>query len=211
MNQDLERTVKPKIKDVLSRLERRSNLEKSRKVIVESDQRMLAITKETGSFFHTLLVGMRAKHVLELGTSVGYSTLWLVDALLENHKNPSIITIEKNPFKIAMAQKNFERAGVSKFIQIRHGVILNIIKKMPKKAVFDFVLIDADKENVESYFDQVLPMLKVGGIVATDNMLYPEKYRKIMRKYSAHIAKKANVYTITIYLGNGEEITLKAR
>jgi predicted O-methyltransferase YrrM len=54
-------------------------------------------------------------------------------------------------------------------------------------------------------------MLKVGGIVATDNMLFPEKYRKIMRKYSKHIAKKPNVRSATIPLGNGEEITVKIR
>jgi predicted O-methyltransferase YrrM len=203
--------MRSKIKAVLTKLEKRSNLEKSRKVFTTSDQRMLAITKETGEFFHTLLVGIRAKRVLELGTSVGYSTLWFADALLENHENPRIITIEKNPFKISMSLQNFERAGVSRFIQIRHGMILDVLRKMPKKPVFDFVLIDADKENAKEYFDHVLPMLKVGGIVATDNMLFPEKYRKIMCKYSKHIAKKPNVCSATIPLGNGEEITVKIR
>jgi predicted O-methyltransferase YrrM len=110
-----------------------------------------------------------------------------------------------------MSLQNFDRAGVSRFIQIRHGMILDILREMPKKPVFDFVLIDADKENADEYFDHVLPMLKVGGIVATDNMLFPEKYRKIMRKYSKHIAKKPNVRSATIPLGNGEEITVKIR
>jgi predicted O-methyltransferase YrrM len=82
---------------------------------------------------------------------------------------------------------------------------------MPKKPIFDFVLIDADKENVKEYFDLVLPLLKVGGIIATDNMHYPKKYRHIMRRYSRHIAKKPNVWSVTLPIGNGEEISIKIR
>ncbi|MFY9300897.1 MAG: O-methyltransferase [Candidatus Nitrosotenuis sp.] len=201
--------MKPKIRSVLAALERRSRLEKSRKVRVEPDQRMLAITKDTGEFFHALLLGIKAKRVLELGTSVGYSTLWLADAVATCHRNPRIITLEKNPAKIARASRNFERAGISGIIRIKRGQILEILKKMPKRPVFDFVLVDADKENAKKYFDLVLPMTKVGGIIATDNALYPQKYRKIMRSYSNHIAEKPNVLTATLPLGNGEEISIR--
>jgi predicted O-methyltransferase YrrM len=200
-----------KIRSVLSALEKRSRLEKSRRVRVEPDQRMLAITKETGEFFHSVLVGIKARRVLELGTSVGYSTLWLADALLENHKRPQLITVEKNPLKIERAKRNFERAGVDGIIRIKNVQILDLLRKMPKKPVFDFVLIDADKENVTKYFDLVLPMTKVGGVIATDNACYPEKYQKIMRKYSHYIAKKPNSLTATIPLGNGEEISIRIR
>ena len=201
--------MNPKIRSVLTILEKRSKLEKSRKVNVEPDKRMLAITKDTGEFFHSILVGTNARRVLELGTSVGYSTLWLADALLKNHKTPEIITVEKNPLKIERAAKNFERSGVSGIIQIKNGRILDILKKMPKKPAFDFVLIDADKEGVREYFDLVLPMTKIGGVIATDNAFYPEKYQKIMRQYSRYIAKKPNVLTATIPVGNGEEISIR--
>jgi predicted O-methyltransferase YrrM len=200
-----------KIRTVLAALEKRSRLEKSRKVRVKPDQRMLAITKETGEFFHSVLVGMKASRVLELGTSVGYSTLWLAAALLENHKNPQITTIEKNQLKIQRAKRNFERAGVDGVIHIKQGQILDVLKKMPKKPTFDFVLIDADKENVTKYFDLVLPMAKVGGIIATDNAYYPKKYQAIMQKYSRHISKKSNSLTATIPIGNGEEISIRIR
>jgi len=196
---------------VLAVLEKQSRREKSRKVNIEPDKRMLAITKDTGEFFHSILIGISAKRVLELGTSVGYSTLWLADALLENHKTPEIITIEKNPLKIERAAKNFECAGVSGIIQIKNGHILDALKKMPKKPAFDFVLIDADKEGAKKYFDLVLPMTKIGGIIATDNAFYPEKYQKVMRQYSRYIAKKSNVLTATIPVGNGEEISIRIR
>lgn len=207
----LPKALNPKIKSVLASLEKRSRLEKARKVQVEPDQRMLAITKETGEFFHSILVGTKAKRVLELGTSSGYSTLWFADALLENHKNPEILTIERNPLKIQRAKKNFARADISGIVRIKKGMILDVLKRMPKRQFFDFVLIDADKENVKKYFELVLPMTKIGGIIATDNMCYPEKYQAIMRKYSAYIAKKQNVLTATIPLGNGEEITIRMR
>jgi predicted O-methyltransferase YrrM len=172
---------------------------------------MLAITKDTGEFFHALLVAINAKKALELGTSTGYSTLHIARAFLANDKNPEIITIEKNPSKIARARQNFERAGISEFVNVIQGDILDVLKKMPNKDTFDFVLIDADKENVRKYFDLVLPLLKVGGIIATDNMLYPEKYREIMHRYSKYLARKSNVWTVTIPIGNGEEITIKTK
>ncbi len=201
--------MNPKIKSVLAILEKQSRREKSRKVSVAPDQRMLAITKDTGEFFRSILVGVKARRALELGTSVGYSTLWLADALLENHKFPKIITIEKNPLKIQRAVRNFGRAGVSGVIRIKKGQILDVLKKMPKKPAFDFVLIDADKEGAKKYFDLVLPMTRIGGIIATDNAFYPEKYQKVMRQYSIYIAKKANVLTATIPVGNGEEISIR--
>ncbi|MFN3655457.1 MAG: O-methyltransferase [Candidatus Nitrosotenuis sp.] len=200
-----------KIYVVLRTLEKRSQLEKSKKIYVNRDQRMLAITKETGMFFHNLLVSIKASQVLELGTSVGYSTLWFADALTQNHRKSKIITIEQNPQKIKRAKKNFERAGVAKMIQIKHGKILDVLKSMPKNPRFDFVLIDADKENTKKYFDLVLPMTKLGGIIATDNMLYPKKYRLLMHKYSSYIAKKSSVRTATLPFGNGEEITIRIK
>lgn len=200
-----------KIATVLSELEKRSQLEKSRKIDVKREDRMLAITQDTGRFFHTLLVVTGAKKALELGTSTGYSTLWIADALLSNHKYPKIVTVEKNPTKISRARRNFERAGVLNFIKIMPNQIFEVLNKMPKKAAFDFVLVDADKENAKKYFDLVLPLLKVGGIIATDNMLYPKKYRKIMRNYSNHISKKPNVWTITLPIGNGQAISIRTK
>lgn len=184
-------------------------MEKNRRVDTTPERRMLAITPDTARFYHKLLRGINAKNVLELGTSSGYSTLWFVDAMLQNTKNPKITTIEGSPVKVQMAQGNFEAAGVSEFIKIRHGQILDVLYELPKRTVFDFVLIDADKENATKYFDLVLPRLKIGGIIATDNVLLPKRYQKFMRKYITHIRKNRNVVTGTIPLGYGQEITVR--
>lgn len=197
------------IHSVLARLERQSMLEKTRKIDVPSEKRMLAITPQTARFYHDLLIRIKAKNILEIGMSVGYSTLYFVDAMLYNHKNPKITTLEHNPLKIKMAKSNFEASGVAKFIKIRHGEILDTLRKMPGDQKFDFVLVDADKENIIEYFDLVLPMVKAGGIIATDNVLLPRKYQKFMNKYRKHIKSHKNVLTGTIPLGYGQEITIR--
>ena len=199
--------------EVLEELEVQSILEKSRKVNVLPEDRMLAITKETGELLNMILRLKNAKNILEVGTSTGYSTIWCAEAILE--KSGKIITIEQNPNKIKRARENFQKAGISDRITIKEGLAiqklteLNLQKKY--RDFFDFVLIDADKENIIEYFDLILPMVSIGGIIITDNMLYPEKYRQDMKKFSDYLKKKLNLRTITSPIGNGEEITIRLK
>ena len=199
--------------DVLEKLERQSSLEKSRHADVPSDERMLAITKETGELLNMIIRLKNAKNMLEVGMSVGYSTIWCAEAISEN--NGRIITIEQNPKKIKRAKENFQSAKVTEYITIQEGLAIQILREFSLqkkyKEHFDFVLIDADKENVIEYFDIILPMVSVGGVIITDNMLHPEKYREDMKKYASHIQANQNVRTITSPIGNGEEITIKLR
>jgi len=203
--------MRENIKSVLKKLGKRSELEKSEKIQVNHDGRMLTISNETGEFFNILLKAMNAKKILEVGMSVGFSTLWFADAILAN--NGKIITIEENRDKIARAKKNFEEAGVSAQIEIQEGNALQILHKLAtsesEQQQFDFVFLDADKENNIEYFDLVLPLVKIGGIIATDNILYPERFRPEMKKFTEYIKSKPNVQTITLDLGNGEEISIK--
>lgn len=197
------------IKLVLTKLEKQSTLEKTRRADIPPERRMLAITPETARFYHKLLISIKAQNILELGTSSGYSALWFADAALSNTKTPKITTVEANPIKVQMARANFEQAGVSDFIKIIPGRILDVLQSMSKKPRYDFILIDADKENVIKYFDLVLPMLKIGGIIGTDNVLLPEKYKRFMQMYSKHISKNKHVVTGTMPLGYGQEITMR--
>ena len=179
-------------------------MERSGKARVARGQEMLAITADTGIFFSILLRAIKARRVLEVGTSVGFSTLWLTDAV---GKKGKIITIEMDPLKIARAEKNFKQAGVEKMIAIEQGVALDVLRQL--KGKFDFVLLDADKESIITYFDLVLPMVRSGGIIAADNMLFPHPYRPMMKKYARHVRSKRNVQSVTVPIGMGEEITIK--
>ena len=198
--------VDGKVLSVISRLNRQSNRERSGRVKVAPDQEMLAITADTGMFFSVLLKAIKARRILEVGTSAGFSTLWFADAVGKNHST-RVITIEMNPQKVERALKNFKEAGVDKMIEIKQGVALDLLHKL--KGKFDFVFLDADKENIIRYFDLVLPMVRIGGIIAADNMLYPDHFRPAMKKYARHVNNKPNTQSVTVPIGMGEEITIK--
>ncbi|NNM03012.1 MAG: O-methyltransferase [Nitrosopumilus sp.] len=205
--------MKESIVKVLEELEAQSSLEKSRKVNVPPEDRMLAITQETGELLNMILRLKKAKNMLEVGTSVGYSTIWCAEAIAEESGN--IISIEQNPSKIKRAKANFQKAGINDSIFIKTGNAMNILKELSRqekyKNFFDFVLIDADKENIIEYFDLILPMVSLQGIIVTDNMLYPEKYREEMKKFSNYLKTNPDLITITSEIGNGEEITIKLK
>jgi len=189
---------------VISRLDRQSIIERKGKARIAPGQEMLAITADTGVFFSILLKAIKGKRVLEIGTSAGFSTLWFADAV---GKKGKIITIEEDPLKVERARDNFRQAGVDKLILIKRGVALDVLRTV--KGKFDFVLLDADKENIIKYFDLVLPLVRAGGIIAADNMLFPPHYRPMMKKYARHVRSKRDVQSVTVPIGMGEEITIK--
>lgn len=204
--------MKEHILTVLKKLEKRSRLEESDQIDVNHDDKMLAITEDTGQFYNLFLKAIRAKKVLEIGTSVGYSTIWFAEAVLEN--GGKIITVEQNPSKIARAKANFKEAKVDTIIENLQGKAIQILNDLSAKIKteqekFDFVFLDADKELNIEYFDLVLPMVKIGGVIGTDNILYPEKFRPIMEKFVKHVKLKPNIQTFTLDLGNGEQLTIK--
>jgi len=201
------------ISNILEKLEEQSTQEKLRKVDIAPEDRMLAITKETGELLNMILRLKNAKNMLEVGTSTGYSTIWCAEAIYK--QSGKIITIEQNPNKIKRAKENFQKAGIADTITIKKGLAIQILRELnlqkEYKDFFDFVLIDADKENVIEYFDLILPMVSVGGVIITDNMLYPEKYKQDMKKFSDYLEKNPKLRTITTPIGNGEEITIKLK
>lgn len=205
--------MKKSIEVILNELEMQSSLEKSRKVNVIAENRMLAITKETGEMLNMILRLNNAKNMLEIGTSTGYSTIWCAEAISDNLGD--IITIEQNPNKIKRAKENFQKSELSDRILIKEGLAMGILKELNSQkkyqGFFDFVFIDADKENIIEYFDLIFPMVSTNGIIITDNMLYPEKYRPDMKKFSNYLKTNPRLRTITSPIGNGEEITIKIK
>jgi caffeoyl-CoA O-methyltransferase len=213
--------INTKISKVLSRLEEQSKRERLGEVVVPRSEMMLAITLDTGTFFNITLKAMRAKRILEIGTSYGYSTLWFAEALTQisevsnTRPEKSIITIEMDHSKVERANKNFDEAGIKNIIDLKEGQAGDVLSEISKNylkegdRLFDFVFFDADKENLRHYFDIVLPMVRVGGIIATDNMLYPEEYRSMMTNYTNYIKNKPNIQSMMIPIGNGEELTIK--
>ena len=214
------------IKWVLARLGEQSKRERSGDIKVLPQDEMLAITPDTGMFFKIMLTAMRAQKILEIGTSVGYSTLWFADAMIQNGMAKAevvekpITTVDINHSKVEKATKNFDEAEVRGLIDVLEGNARDVLHELLKNfeaqnhikktdGLFDFVFFDADKEDLREYFDLVLPMLRIGGIIATDNMLYPEAYRPLMSKYANYVRSRPSVESVLVPIGNGEEITIK--
>lgn len=217
---------KSKIMTVIDRLEKQSRLERLERANFYKNDLMLAITEDTGKFLNILLTSMNANTVLEIGTSVGYSTLWFAlafsqmeDSSIPQKVKKNIITIDNDLIKIKRAKNNFIDAGVQDNIKIIEGEALEILSLSNKydltlngeNNLFDFIFFDADKENLTKYFDLALPLLKKGGIIVTDNILYPEEYRLIMSQYVEYVRSNDYVTSVTVPIGNGQEITLKIK
>lgn len=200
-----------KIKKVLARLERQEKSELRKGDLIPHPQRIQAITPKIGRFYNTLLRAARAKSVLEIGTSSGYSTIWFAEALQKVPKS-KIITIDNNPRKIQIARRNFEKAGIADKIEIINDNALDVLSQIShevKKTKFDFIFIDADKEHYVQYFDASLPLLKVGGLICADNILYPKRFNNLMKLYLQHIRSIPKIISVTIPIDNGEEVTMK--
>ena len=205
--------INEKIQNVLSRLEKDIDYENSHRDEIPSEKRLNCISKNIGMFYNILLKSINAKNILEIGMSVGYSGLWFADAVMSNKQlNGQIITIDREKFKIDSARRNFEEAGADSLIKIREGEarkILHEIKAEFNENYFDFIFIDADKESYIEYFDLCLPLVRKGGIIGADNILFPERFNEMMADYLSHVRSKSNVQSVTIPIDNGEEVTIK--
>jgi predicted O-methyltransferase YrrM len=204
--------INEKIQNVLSRLEKDIDYENNHRSEVPSEERLNCISKNIGMFYNIMLKSINAKKILEIGMSVGYSGLWFADAIMSNTQDGQIITIDREQFKIDSATRNFEEAGVSSLIKIREGEarkILHEIKEEFGENYFDFIFIDADKESYNEYFDLCLPLVRKGGIIAADNILFPERFNEMMADYLSHVRNNPNVQSVTVPIDNGEEVTIK--
>ena len=205
--------INEKIQNVLSRLEKDIDYENNHRDEVPSEERLNCISKNIGMFYNIMLKSINAKKILEIGMSVGYSGLWFADAIMSNAQSDGqITTIDREKFKIDSARRNFEEAGADSLIKIREGEareILQEIKAEFKENYFDFIFIDADKESYIEYFDLCLPLVRKGGIIGADNILFPERFNEMMADYLSHVRSKSNVQSVTIPIDNGEEVTIK--
>lgn len=155
----------------------------------------------TGEFFYILVLISKAKNILEVGTSNGYSTIWLAEAAKQN--KGKITTIEISEHKVKMASENFKRAKLSN-IKIVHGDALQEIPKL--KGKFDFLFLDAIKEDYINYFKLAYPKLAKGAIIVADNAIMFERY---MRDYLNFARNHKDLKSVLVPIGSGVEFSLK--
>ena len=129
----------------------------------------ISITPEQGKFLYVIAKMINAKKILEIGTLIGYSAIWMAEALPENGK---LITVEVSEKHHRIASEFIEKTHLSKIIDIKLGRAFDIMPSLLiNEAPFDMIFVDADKEKYPQYFEQSLKLLRKGGIIAMDNTL----------------------------------------
>jgi predicted O-methyltransferase YrrM len=147
---------------------------------------------------------LRARRIVEFGTSFGVSTIYLSAAVRDNGGGV-VIGSEIEPGKVAKARANLEEAGLSDQVEIRQGDACETLKD-PGGAV-DMVLLDGMKELYLPIVEMLKPHLREGAVVIADNIL---AFRKTLRPYSAHMQDVANGFqSVTLFLGDGTEYSVR--
>jgi predicted O-methyltransferase YrrM len=130
----------------------------------------IAVTPSQGKLLHLLARSRNARHILEIGTLAAYSTVWLARALPADGR---LITLEFNPKHAEVARKNIAHAGLSEIVELREGPALEILPEIAAEGLppFDFIFIDADKENNAGYFEWALRLSHPGSLIFVDNVI----------------------------------------
>ena len=170
--------------------------------------------KIQGNFLAIISKLIKPFNVLEIGTYTGYSTLCIAKGL-----NPAgkIHTIDKNEELLQIQNKYFERSGLRNQIKQYTGDALAIIPKL--KFDFDMVFLDADKENYVKYLELISPILKPGGVLLTDNVLWhgkileslenQDRVTRLIDNFNKKILEDKSLKTVMLPLRDGISLTLK--
>ncbi|HEX4125469.1 MAG TPA: O-methyltransferase [Tepidisphaeraceae bacterium] len=128
------------------------------------------VAANQGKLLQLLAQTVGAQRILEIGTLGGYSTIWLARALPAGGK---LITLEYESKHAKVAEANIARAGLSGVVEIRVGKALDNLPKLAEEKLgpFDFIFIDADKENIPAYFDWSLKLSRKGTLIVVDNVI----------------------------------------
>ena len=168
----------------------------------DHDQRMLNITPETGRLLAILVRVLEARRILEIGTSNGYSTLWL--AWAAQATDGHVTTLEQSAQKVALARANFARGGLTDLVTICEGQALDVLAGL--HGPFDLIFRDADRENYLTYLDRIFTLLRPGGLLVTDNVI---SHAYELAAFLDRVKNDPRLESVTLPVGNGEELSYK--
>lgn len=165
---------------------------------------MQNVPPEDGRLLRLLAEMSDAKHIVEIGTSNGYSGLWLLLALRTT--GGKLTTYEIDPRRASMARENFKRAGVDEIVTIVEGDAHEEVPKLKER--IDILFLDADKEGYIDYLNKLLPLVRPGGLIVAHNM----SVQQADPRYVKAITTNPDLETIFLHMdAAGVGVTLKKR
>jgi predicted O-methyltransferase YrrM len=174
----------------------------------------------TGALLHTLVRSGGAMRVLEIGTAIGYSALWIATAL---PAGGTLITIERDAARAARAREHFAAAGVADRVTVMVGDATRYLHKIA--GPFDLVFQDGDKTQYEPMLERLLELLRPGGTLVTDNALWNGEVipgfitsprhdpadTAAIHAYNERLAADPRLYTVLLPVGDGVAISVKTQ
>ncbi|VGO20912.1 O-methyltransferase [Pontiella sulfatireligans] len=160
---------------------------------------------EDGRLLRLLAESMNARHIVEIGTSNGYSGLWFLMALQKTGGHLTTYEIDRARADLAIA--NFKRAGVEKDVTLVFGDAHANVLKLSDQPI-DVLFLDADKEGYIDYLDKLMPKIRPGGLIIAHNM----NTRQAHPPFVEAIAKNPKLETLFLHMDNvGVAVTMKKR
>lgn len=173
---------------------------------------------DTGALLHTLARACGAKRILEIGTCIGYSTLWMASAL---PADGALITMERDSARATRARDHLSAAGCADRVSVIVGDAMRFLHKVA--GPFDLVFQDSDKQHYEPMLDRLIALLRPGGLLVADNILWngevipgyvtQKKYSKedtaAIVAFSKRLAEDARLYTSFLQVGDGVSVSVK--
>jgi caffeoyl-CoA O-methyltransferase len=153
-----------------------------------------------------------AKRIFEMGSAIGYSTLWFARAA---GANAEVYYTDGDPANAARARKHFERAGVQHRIRVLTGDALELIDTVPGE--FDLILIDIDKHQYPAALQKAVPRLRSGGLLVTDNVLWSghvtgrakDVNTRSIQKFNKEIYASKELFPMIVPLRDGVAVCRK--
>ena len=178
------------------------NYESVLKRLEKTAKQYTNIAPENGQFLSILIHAIQARNVLEVGTSNGYSTIWLATALKET--GGRLITLEFDRKRAEEAQTHLQEVGLDSVVEVRVG---NALDEIPKcDAIFDLVFLDAEKNEYRRYLELALPNIRPGGLIVADDTV---TMRDEMPDYVEFVFNTLRLHSVDIPLDDGIILSYK--